>query len=64
MTECVRFQPCDFNRAFLPPCAFSGHYVCPLPSPENHLDLAVTVGERLPLYIAPLPATPLDDEAH
>lgn len=40
----------DFNRAFLPPCAFSDHYVCPLPSPENRLDIAVTVGERLPVY--------------
>lgn len=40
----------DFNRAFLPPCSFSDHYVCPLPPPENRLDIAVTVGERLPVY--------------
>jgi uncharacterized protein (DUF1684 family) len=40
----------DFTRAFLPPCSFSDHYVCPLPSPENQLDIAVTVGERLPVY--------------
>ena len=40
----------DFNRAFLPPCAFSDHYVCPMPPPGNALDLAVTVGERLPMY--------------
>lgn len=36
----------DFNRAFLPPCAFSDHYVCPMPPPGNRLDLAVTAGER------------------
>ena len=40
----------DFNRAFLPPCSFSDYYVCPIPSPENRLDIAVTVGERLPVY--------------
>jgi uncharacterized protein len=39
----------DFNRAFLPPCAFSDHYICPLPSPGNRLDIAVTAGERLPV---------------
>ncbi|MCH1883521.1 DUF1684 domain-containing protein [Agrococcus sp. ARC_14] len=39
----------DFNRAFLPPCAFSDHYVCPMPSPANRLDLAVPVGERRPV---------------
>ncbi len=40
----------DFNRAFLPPCAFSDHYVCPMPTPGNALDIAVTAGERLPMY--------------
>ena len=40
----------DFNRAFLPPCTFSDHYVCPMPSPDNRLNIAVTVGERLPVY--------------
>lgn len=39
----------DFNRAFLPPCAFSDHYVCPMPPPGNRLDIAVTAGERLPV---------------
>lgn len=38
----------DFTRAFLPPCAFSDHYVCPLPSARNRLDLAVPVGEKRP----------------
>ncbi|MEO6825758.1 MAG: DUF1684 domain-containing protein [Microbacteriaceae bacterium] len=40
----------DFNRAFLPPCSFSDYYVCPLPSAGNRLDVAVTAGERLPVY--------------
>ncbi|WP_104083425.1 DUF1684 domain-containing protein [Cryobacterium sp. Y11] len=39
----------DFNRAFLPPCAFSDHYLCPLPSPGNRLAIAVTAGERMPV---------------
>lgn len=36
----------DFNRAYLPPCAFSDQYVCPLPPPENRLPVAITAGER------------------
>ncbi|WP_206446391.1 DUF1684 domain-containing protein [Agrococcus sp. KRD186] len=39
----------DFNRAFLPPCAFSDHYVCPMPSPENRLDISIRAGERMPV---------------
>lgn len=39
----------DFNRAFLPPCAFSDHYVCPLPQPGNRWDIPVPVGERIPV---------------
>lgn len=37
----------DFNRAYLPPCAFSDHYVCPLPPPNNRLAVRVEAGERL-----------------
>lgn len=40
----------DLNRAFLPPCAFSDHYVCPMPPPGNRLDLRVATGERMPIY--------------
>lgn len=36
----------DLNRAFLPPCAFSDAYVCPLPSSQNRLPVAVRAGER------------------
>lgn len=36
----------DFNRAYNPPCAFTDFATCPLPPPQNRLDLAVTAGER------------------
>ncbi len=36
----------DFNRAYNPPCAFSPFATCPLPSPENFLDLEVNAGEK------------------
>lgn len=35
----------DFNRAFLPPCAFSPHFNCPLPPASNRLPLAIEAGE-------------------
>ncbi|KQO65011.1 DUF1684 domain-containing protein [Curtobacterium sp. Leaf261] len=35
----------DFNRAVLPPCAFSYQYACPIPPAENRLAVAVTAGE-------------------
>lgn len=36
----------DFNRAYLPPCAFSPEYVCPLPLPGNRWSVPVRAGER------------------
>lgn len=36
----------DFNKAYNPPCAFTEYSTCPLPPPENRLDLAVTAGEK------------------
>jgi uncharacterized protein (DUF1684 family) len=36
----------DFNKAYNPPCAFSPYATCPLPPPENHLDIAVRAGEK------------------
>ncbi|MGH8025211.1 MAG: DUF1684 domain-containing protein [Pseudoxanthomonas sp.] len=36
----------DFNRAYSPPCAFTTFATCPLPPPENRLDLAITAGEK------------------
>ena len=41
----------DFNKAYNPPCAFSEYSTCPLPPPENRLDLKVTAGEKK--FIAP-----------
>jgi uncharacterized protein len=46
----------DFNRAYLPPCAFSEHYLCPFPPPGNSLRFAVDAGERQVLRHAPVPA--------
>ncbi len=40
--------PVDFNLAYNPPCAFNEYSTCPLPPPENRLDLAVTAGEKKP----------------
>ncbi len=36
----------DLNRLRLPPCAFSDHFVCPLPPPGNRLDVALEAGEQ------------------
>jgi len=36
----------DFNRLFLPPCAFSSEYVCPTPLPGNRWTIPVRAGER------------------
>jgi uncharacterized protein (DUF1684 family) len=36
----------DFNRAVLPPCAFSYSFNCPLPPKQNRLDFAVEAGEK------------------
>src|SRR5690625_1766901 len=36
----------DFNRAYNPPCVFTEYSTCPLPPPENRLDVAITAGEK------------------
>lgn len=36
----------DFNHAYNPPCAFTAFATCPLPPPDNRLDLAITAGEK------------------
>jgi uncharacterized protein (DUF1684 family) len=46
----------NFNRAYNPPCAFTAFATCPLPPPENRLDLAVTAGEKS--YVKPPRAEP------
>ncbi|MGN6220026.1 MAG: DUF1684 domain-containing protein [Microbacterium sp.] len=35
----------DLNRAYLPPCAFSDHYVCVFPPPGNRWSVPVASGE-------------------
>jgi uncharacterized protein (DUF1684 family) len=35
----------DFNRAYNPPCAFTRYATCPLPPPQNRLELRVSAGE-------------------
>lgn len=36
----------DFNRAVLPPCAFSYNFNCPLPPKQNRFPVAVDAGEK------------------
>jgi len=36
----------DFNKAYNPPCAFTAYATCPLPPPENRLNLEVIAGEK------------------
>ena len=43
----------DFNRAYNPPCAFTPFATCPLPPPENRLDLKIDAGEKI--YVHPKP---------
>lgn len=35
----------DFNKAFNPPCAFTPFATCPLPPPQNVLNIPITAGE-------------------
>ncbi len=39
----------DFNRAVLPPCAFSYHFNCPIPPRQNRLSIPITAGEKIAL---------------
>ncbi|OAN41628.1 DUF1684 domain-containing protein [Microbacterium sp. H83] len=36
----------DFNRAYLPPCAFSDQFFCPQPPAANRYSLPIRAGER------------------
>ena len=38
----------DFNRAFNPPCAYTGFAVCPLPPRQNIMPFAIRAGEMKP----------------
>jgi hypothetical protein len=37
----------DFNRAENPPCAFNSFATCPLPPPDNRLQVRVEAGEKI-----------------
>jgi uncharacterized protein (DUF1684 family) len=37
----------DFNRAYNPNCYFDVTWVCPIPPPENRLDIAIEAGEKV-----------------
>lgn len=43
----------DFNQSYNPPCAFTAFATCPLPPPENRLDLTITAGEKAYTMAAP-----------
>ncbi|MFP7833163.1 DUF1684 domain-containing protein [Marisediminicola sp. LYQ134] len=36
----------DFNRAYLPPCAFSYNFNCPLPPKQNRFSVPIEAGEK------------------
>ena len=36
----------DFNRAYLPPCAFSHNFNCPMPPEANRFTFAIEAGEK------------------
>ena len=36
----------DFNLAYNPPCAFTPYATCPLPPPQNVLEIAIEAGEQ------------------
>jgi uncharacterized protein len=36
----------DFNRAYNPPCVFTAHATCAIPSPQNRLPFRVEAGEK------------------
>jgi uncharacterized protein len=37
----------DFNEAYNPPCVFTAYATCPLPPPQNRLNLTVAAGELM-----------------
>ena len=37
----------DFNQAYNPPCAYNPFTTCPLPPPQNRLDVRIPAGEKI-----------------
>lgn len=44
----------DFNVAYNPYCAYNYNFSCPIPPPENRLDIAIKAGEKLFPLVQPL----------
>jgi uncharacterized protein len=36
----------DFNKSYNPPCSFTSYATCPLPPPQNKLNLRIDAGEK------------------
>jgi len=36
----------DFNEAYNPPCAYNPYTTCPLPPPQNRMDVRIEAGEK------------------
>jgi uncharacterized protein (DUF1684 family) len=36
----------NFNRAYNPPCAYTPYATCPLPPPQNQLEISILAGEK------------------
>jgi hypothetical protein len=36
----------DFNELYNPPCAYTPYATCPLPPPENRLNIPIEAGEQ------------------
>ena len=45
MPDLDRRTTVDFNQAYNPPCAFNPYTTCPLPPPENRLQVRIEAGE-------------------
>lgn len=40
----------DFNKAYNPPCAYTPYATCPLPPPQNRLDVRIEAGGKYPVH--------------
>ncbi len=38
----------DFNKAYNPYCAYNGRYSCPIPPPQNDVDIEIKAGVQAP----------------
>lgn len=39
----------DFNQCYQPYCAYNHRYSCPIPPPENHIDIEILAGVKMGL---------------